>query len=74
LACEADIKGRHGLESAPYPQADYLRALHQAVQSIDTRAICANEPDSRRIPQRLARARLQAIAEVRREWMAKQSH
>ena len=26
LACEADARGRTGLEQAPYPQADYLRA------------------------------------------------
>ena len=25
LACEADAKGRTGLENQPYPQADYLR-------------------------------------------------
>ena len=33
LACEADARGRLGLESREYPQADYLRsALHIAQQ------------------------------------------
>jgi tRNA nucleotidyltransferase (CCA-adding enzyme) len=30
LACECDARGRAGLESRPYPQADYLRAVHAA--------------------------------------------
>lgn len=33
LACEADARGRAGLEESPYPQADYFReALHRARQ------------------------------------------
>lgn len=34
LACEADARGRTGLEERPYPQADYLRAAHQAALSV----------------------------------------
>jgi tRNA nucleotidyltransferase (CCA-adding enzyme) len=30
LACECDARGRAGLESRPYPQADYLRHVHAA--------------------------------------------
>ncbi|HTY92642.1 MAG TPA: multifunctional CCA addition/repair protein [Steroidobacteraceae bacterium] len=30
LACECDARGRKGLESGPYPQADYLREAHAA--------------------------------------------
>jgi tRNA nucleotidyltransferase (CCA-adding enzyme) len=30
LACEADIRGRTGLETRPYPQANYLRAAQAA--------------------------------------------
>lgn len=68
LACEADIRGRTGLELLPYPQADYLRAVHQAAMGIDTETICANEPDSSRLPLRIQRARQRAIAQVKREW------
>ena len=30
LACECDARGRAGLQSQPYPQADYLRQAHAA--------------------------------------------
>jgi tRNA nucleotidyltransferase (CCA-adding enzyme) len=30
LACECDARGRAGLQSKPYPQADYLRQAHAA--------------------------------------------
>jgi tRNA nucleotidyltransferase (CCA-adding enzyme) len=68
LACEADVRGRTGLEWRPYPQAGYLRAVFKAARGIDTQGICRNESDSSRIPLQLARARLRAITEVRREW------
>jgi tRNA nucleotidyltransferase (CCA-adding enzyme) len=34
LACEADARGRTGLEERPYPQAAYLRQALQAAQSV----------------------------------------
>lgn len=68
LACEADIKGRTGLEDLPYPQAEYLRAVHQAASNIDTEEICASETDSSHIPLQIRRARQRAIAQVKREW------
>ncbi|HUK00944.1 MAG TPA: multifunctional CCA addition/repair protein [Steroidobacteraceae bacterium] len=33
LACEADMRGRAGLERDPYPQADYLRRIYSAAAS-----------------------------------------
>ncbi len=41
VACEADARGRTGLEDNPYPQrAELLRALH-AARSVDTASIAA---------------------------------
>lgn len=34
IACEADARGRTGLEEKPYPQADYLRGALQAIAGI----------------------------------------
>ena len=34
LACEADARGRTGLETKPYPQRDYLLAAREAAASI----------------------------------------
>ena len=36
LACEADRRGRLGLEDQPYPQADLLRRARQAAVAVDT--------------------------------------
>ena len=33
-ACEADARGRLGLEDRPYPQADYLRAARSAAAAV----------------------------------------
>ncbi len=39
LACEADAKGRTGLEDQPYPQADYIRAAFHAASAVDTHTV-----------------------------------
>jgi tRNA nucleotidyltransferase (CCA-adding enzyme) len=41
LACEADARGRTGLEDRPYPEADWLRAALTAALSVDNAAIQA---------------------------------
>jgi tRNA nucleotidyltransferase (CCA-adding enzyme) len=41
LACEADARGRKGLEDRPYPQADRLRAALHAARSIDAAKVKA---------------------------------
>ncbi|ORU93701.1 MAG: multifunctional CCA tRNA nucleotidyl transferase/2'3'-cyclic phosphodiesterase/2'nucleotidase/phosphatase [Cycloclasticus sp. symbiont of Poecilosclerida sp. N] len=37
LACEADSKGRLGLEGRAYPQADYIRQVYEAVNTVDAK-------------------------------------
>lgn len=60
LCCEADARGRTGLEDREYPQVDYLRALIAAATTIDAGAI-AKEFSGRDIPKAIRRARLTAI-------------
>ncbi|HUN26552.1 MAG TPA: multifunctional CCA addition/repair protein [Steroidobacteraceae bacterium] len=61
LACEADARGRKGLEREPYPQAEYLRRAHAAA------AAAALTEDERRglegpaIGARLREKRLAAV-------------
>ncbi len=62
LACEADARGRTGLEDRPYPQAAYLAGALDAANSVDTRAIAATETDGRRIGERIHKERVSAIA------------
>jgi tRNA nucleotidyltransferase (CCA-adding enzyme) len=41
LACEADARGRLGLENRPYPQAERLRAALRAVRTVDSAGVRA---------------------------------
>ncbi len=61
LACEADARGRAGLEDRDYPQRDYLQAMRRAAAGVDHRKLLAEHPDGD--PGRLIeRRRIQAIA------------
>jgi tRNA nucleotidyltransferase (CCA-adding enzyme) len=60
LACEADARGRAGLEDRDYPQADFLRAAFAAANKIDAGAI-AKQLVAAEIPAAIRDARLHAI-------------
>jgi len=62
-ACKADYRGRLGLESRPYPQAQYLRDAARAFASVDTASIArAHEGAPNRIREAVHEARTNAIA------------
>ncbi|MDH3759135.1 MAG: multifunctional CCA addition/repair protein, partial [Gammaproteobacteria bacterium] len=63
-ACEADARGRTGLENRRYAQAGYLRGAFAAAAAIDAGAI-AKETEDRKIPAAIQRARKRAIAEFK---------
>jgi tRNA nucleotidyltransferase (CCA-adding enzyme) len=65
LVCEADSRGRTGLEERPYPQAEYLATLRDAAAGVDARAIAQSTPPNQSVAERIHRARLAAIAEAR---------
>jgi tRNA nucleotidyltransferase (CCA-adding enzyme) len=64
LACEADSRGRLGLESVAYPQRTYLQAARDAAALIKPTAEDIALKDGAKIAARLHDARLHAIAEV----------
>jgi tRNA nucleotidyltransferase (CCA-adding enzyme) len=65
LACEADSRGRTGLENVPYPQREYLQAARDAAAAVKPSAEeIAGQPGSK-IAELLHRRRLDAIAELR---------
>ncbi len=67
IACEADARGRKGLEDRDYPQADMLRAAFKAAREVDAGAIAAeSRPD--RIAEDLRGARISAIRAARAEF------
>jgi tRNA nucleotidyltransferase (CCA-adding enzyme) len=63
LACEADARGRMGLENRDYPQADRFRAAYEAAASIDTAGI-AKEAEGRDVAEAVRRARTRAVAQA----------
>jgi tRNA nucleotidyltransferase (CCA-adding enzyme) len=64
LACEADSRGRTGLEEQPYPQRGYIIAARSAAASIKPAAedLAASGPE---IAAALRSRRLEAVAAVR---------
>ena len=61
VSCEADARGRGGLEDRDYPQADLFRGAFAAAAGVNAGAI-ATENDSAKIPTAIRRARKDAIA------------
>ena len=65
LACEADARGRKGLEHRDYPQADLLRTAFRAANSVDAGAIAAGHAGAA-IKEEIRKARAAAIGRARR--------
>jgi tRNA nucleotidyltransferase (CCA-adding enzyme) len=60
-ACEADYRGRTGLEARPYPQADLLRAAAAAARAVDAGSIAGAQAEPERIAEAIEKARLAAV-------------
>jgi len=65
LTCEADARGRKGLEARAYPQADYLRAALAGARAIDAAGVAAPGESGPAVGAALRRARSEAIATVK---------
>ena len=63
LTCEADSRGRTGLEDRPYPQAALLRRAREAACSVDAGALAAQGMQGKEIAAALKQSRTQAIAD-----------
>ena len=65
LACEADARGRLGLEHVEYAQADYLRSAYQAALAVDAASI-AQDKKAGEIEAAIRRARIDAVRQCRK--------
>jgi tRNA nucleotidyltransferase (CCA-adding enzyme) len=63
VACEADARGRAGLESDPYPQRAYVLAARDAAAAIKPTAEDLAARNGEKIAQAIHRQRLRAITE-----------
>ena len=64
VSCEADARGRAGLEDREYPQAEFLRTAFDAANAIDAAGI-AKSNDGPNIAQAIHKARLAAVNQYR---------
>ena len=65
LACEADARGRTGLEDKPYPQRAYLAGARAAAAAIKPSPQEVAAQSGTQIAQALQQRRLRAIADLR---------
>jgi tRNA nucleotidyltransferase (CCA-adding enzyme) len=72
LACEADSRGRTGLENRPYPQRRYLLAAAVAAAAIKPTPEEIAQNAGPKIAEHLHRRRLHAVEAVRKEFEADQ--
>lgn len=64
LACEADHRGRTGLEDTPFPQADYLRKAFAAANAVSVQSLNIAGLKGPEIGVRVHEARLAAIKQA----------
>ncbi len=64
MACEADSRGRLGLEKNPYPQREYLQAARDAAATIKPTPEDIADRVGPLIAERIHQRRLQAITEL----------
>ena len=67
LACEADARGRAGLEDRDYPQADFLRGAFAAASNVDAAAIIADKVGAE-IGKALSSARTRVVKQYRKNF------
>jgi len=74
-ACEADARGRTGLEDRPYPQRDLILAAWHAARGVDSRAVAAGDGTGtgltgEQLGEAIRTARLAAVAAARERFDA----
>ncbi|MDH3441022.1 MAG: multifunctional CCA addition/repair protein [Gammaproteobacteria bacterium] len=69
LACEADSRGRKGLEDREYPQADYFRGAHRAATNIDIADLNSGELEGAEIGREIGKRRLDAIRRFKQNYV-----
>jgi len=68
LACEADARGRTGLEDRPYPQAEFLSQCQAVASAITGKDVDGQRYQGKAFGEALDRLRQQAIADCIQTW------
>jgi tRNA nucleotidyltransferase (CCA-adding enzyme) len=72
-ACEADARGRTGLEGIPYPQRELLHAAWQAARCIDSSVAAGQGLAGEALGAAIRQARLEACSAARARFMAERT-
>ena len=72
LACEADARGRKGLEHKAYPQADLFRAVQKAALSVNVDSVVDRGLSGAEIGKEMRQLRINAVAECKRRFIVDQ--
>ncbi|MDF4534686.1 multifunctional CCA addition/repair protein [Vibrio parahaemolyticus] len=64
LCCEADHRGRLGLESEPYPQREIFLRAYQAALGVEVQAVIADGFQGKQIKEELDKRRVSAIEDL----------
>ena len=64
IACEADARGRTGLEQRSYPQTQLLRDARAAAEGVDVRDLAGQDLSGEKIATQLRQRRVEAIARL----------
>jgi tRNA nucleotidyltransferase (CCA-adding enzyme) len=70
LVCEADKRGRGGMQETPYPQAALLLRLHRAACGVSARSLDLEGATGPKVGEKLQRARIAAIRDAKATAMA----
>jgi tRNA nucleotidyltransferase (CCA-adding enzyme) len=65
-ACEADYRGRKGLQDRPYPQGEYLQRAYREVADIRARDLDLEGISGPEVGKLLSQARIEAISKLTR--------
>ncbi|MDP5053789.1 MAG: multifunctional CCA addition/repair protein, partial [Congregibacter sp.] len=68
LACEADSRGRKGLEDRDYPQADYLRRAQEIAAAVTMADIDTAGLEGKAIGDALQKERVNRLTQLRNTW------
>lgn len=63
-ACEADSRGRTGMENCPTPAADLMLKVLSAAQCVDAGAVAISQTNPERIREAVFEARLEAVKRI----------
>lgn len=68
LVCEADARGRTGLENRDYSQVEYLRAAQRAMASVEIQPLLGAGKSGAELGEALRKQRLQKLKTFKQEW------